>query len=361
MAMGFLTGGLAPSIASTAAPGDSSPDRTARIPIAVLGDSDSQSYQNLPDTSTSTVARGGKFHATTFQWTESLAKLRGDQLDLGTWGVHGMRGRLALAIEWLGLARFAEAHGWEVRAPIKQDHQFNFAFSGDGCSDFFGGWSRQVPRLVRLMDADPEKWRGGIVVVRIGGNDFANDPTNLGMLSRDPNSPEVRRKMDVCIGVIRKTIDAIQLGHPDTRFVLVGIFNNSNWEKYFDLWRSPQMLANINNGLNYYDNAIRKMVESDKRMAFFDDRKWFNSIWGSRDENGLPNYRVLRLGSNVSVTNTGGDAPSNATLADGHAGLVWNALWACALIDLLNERFALNITPISEDELLRYVVSTGAF
>lgn len=363
MAMGFLTGGLAPSIAA-AAEQDTSASASARaprIPLAVLGDSDSQGFQDLLGPGTSALARGGKFHATTFQWTESLAKLRGDELDLGAWGVHGMRGRLAIGIEWLGLARFAEARGWQVRAPMKRDHRFNFAYSGNVCSDLFGGWSRQVPRLVRTMDAEPGKWRNGIVVVRIGGNDFANDRTNLDLLSQDPGSAEVRRKMDFCLGAIKEAIDAIRLGHPDTRFVVVGSFNNSNWERYFALWRSPQMLANIDAGLNYFDGAIRKMAESDPKIAFFNDRQWFRSIWGSRDVNGLPDYRVFELGAGIKVTNTGGDEPSNATIADGHAGLVWNALWARALVNLMNERFALHISPITDDELRRFFVGTGAF
>jgi hypothetical protein len=116
------------SIEKTAAVGG------ARIPLAVIGDSDSQGFHDIHDPNAPAVPRGGRFAASTFQWTEALARMRGDQLDLGEWGVHGMRGRVAAAIEWVGLAPTVESWGWgEVRAPKKRDHRYNFAYSGDGC------------------------------------------------------------------------------------------------------------------------------------------------------------------------------------------------------------------------------------
>ena len=346
--------------AETSASTSASP-ATPRIALAVLGDSDSQGYQNVEGPSASTVPRGGAYHASTFQWTEALARLRGDEFDLGAWGVHGMRGRAAIALEWLGLAHTAESSGWEVRAPVKQDHRYNFAFAGDGCADLFGGWSRQAPRLVRTMDAEPSRWRNGIVVIRIGGNDFGNDPTNLGLLAQDADSPAVRAKMDYCIGEIKKATAAIHSHHPETRIVLVGAFNNSHWERYFDRWQSPPLLANIARGLDYFDDALRAMTQADPRMAFFDDGKWFDSIWGRRGPDGRPDYRVLALGATIRVSNTGGDAPSHATLADGHAGLVWNAKWAQALVALIETSFGLRVAPIADDELQGFLLATGAF
>jgi hypothetical protein len=58
------------------------------IRFAVLGDSDSQSFHDsltLADPS----LRGGPYRATTWQWTEVLARLRGDQIDSGEWGAWG--------------------------------------------------------------------------------------------------------------------------------------------------------------------------------------------------------------------------------------------------------------------------------
>lgn len=358
---------VAISVMLMSAPGMAGGDAAAnastspRIPLAVIGDSDSQGFQDLYPADLKEVPRGGKYHATTFQWTEALARMRGQQLDLGDWGVHGMGGHLANAIEWVGLSGAAESIGWEVRAPKKRDHRFNFAFSGNGCADLFGGWSRQVPRLVRLMDKDPVRWRDGIVVIKIGGNDFANDVPDLDRLASDPASPEVRRKMDFCLGEIGRAVAAIQQKHPQTHIMLGGVFNNANWDEYRDHWHSPQMLANIATGLNHFDDALQRLVAADPRLAFFSDRRWFDALWGARDRDGLPNYRTLVLSSAVQIVNTAGDAPRHATLADGHAGLVWNAKWAQALVDLISTRWNLKITPISDAEVLDFVLATGAF
>ena len=332
-----------------------------RIPLAVIGDSDSQGFQDSYPAGLAEMPRGGKYHDTTFQWGEVLARLRGNEVDLGAPVVLGMGGRLARAVEVVGLTGAAESLGFEVRAPKKRDNRFNFAYSGNGCADLFGGWSRQVPRLIRLMDAEPVRWRDGVVVLKIGNNDFANDIPNIDRLANDPASPEVRRKMDFCLGEIRRAVAAIQQRHPQTRIVLGGTFDNSRWDQYRDHWHSPQMLANISKGLDYFDDALQRMAAADARLAFFSDRRWFDALWGPRDRDGLPNYRTLVLSPSVRVDNTGGDAPWNATLADGHTGLVWNAKWSQALVDLIDARWGLKITPISDAEVLQFVLATGAF
>src|SRR3546814_8912268 len=60
--------------------------RPDRIPLAVLGDSDSHSYQDTISFPVSTPARGGQFRSITLQWTEVLARMRDKDLDLGQWG-----------------------------------------------------------------------------------------------------------------------------------------------------------------------------------------------------------------------------------------------------------------------------------
>ena len=359
----FILAMSAPTLSLPAKATDTTPmqPHLVRIPLAVIGDSDSQGFHDVHDPHAPAVPRGGSYADTTFQWTEALAKMRGDQLDLGEWGMHGMRGRVAAAIEWFGLAGTAESWGWEVRAPKKRDHLYNFAYSGDGCRDLFGGWSRQVPRLVRLMDVDAARWRNGIVVIKIGGNDFANDIPHLDLLAHDPQAPAIRAKMDACLSEVRKAVARIHQTHPQTRIVLGGVFNNVNWEPMHGQWHSPVQLANISKGLDYYDDALLAMVKSDRRLAFFSDRQWFEALWGSRGSDGRPDYRVYRLGPDIEVANNGGDAPSHATLADGHAGLVWNAKWAQALVTLINNRFDMKLTPVTDDDVLRFVMNTGAF
>jgi hypothetical protein len=350
--------GLAAAQAA-AANGGPSQRRDDRIALAVIGDSDSQGFQDLIDRRDRPIPRGGPYHGSTFQWTEVLASLRGDRLDLGEWDVHGMPAWTARVLEWTGLDGAVSSWGWEVRAPRKRDHRYNFAASGEGCTALFGGRSRQVPRLLRLMDEDPARWRTGIVVIKIGGNDFGNGAAQLDLLAKDPAAPSVRAKMDYCIDEIRQAVGTIRQAHPGTRIVLGGVFDNADWERYFDRWQSPLLLTNISKGLDHFDHALQAIAAADPRIAFFSDRRWFDALWGSRDNDGRPRYRVFRLGPDVAVSNSRGDAPWNTTLDDGHAGLVWNAKWAQSLVDLIDARFDALVPAITDEELLRFVRATG--
>ena len=55
----------------------------ALIPLAVMGDSDSHSYQDRIWLPPGDDEPGGPYRAQTFQWTEVLAQLRGTQLGGG--------------------------------------------------------------------------------------------------------------------------------------------------------------------------------------------------------------------------------------------------------------------------------------
>ena len=71
------------------------------IPLAVLGDSDSHAYQDSILIPLSSGKRGGKFRATTLQWTEVLDKLRSTQINQGAWGVWGAPIKIAETLDWL--------------------------------------------------------------------------------------------------------------------------------------------------------------------------------------------------------------------------------------------------------------------
>ena len=58
-----------------------------RVPIAVLGDSDSHSFHDRKYFPHGSDHRGGKYRPITFNWPEVLMRLRGDQIDLGEWRV----------------------------------------------------------------------------------------------------------------------------------------------------------------------------------------------------------------------------------------------------------------------------------
>lgn len=325
--------------ACTPAPSAESPEMN-RIPLAVIGDSDSHGFQDTRSFPPGSPDRGGPNRATTYQWTEALAALRGNEIDLGPRTETGTWGRLARVLDTVGI---------HVRAPRKLDHLHNFAFSGQGCADLWNGPSRQVPRLLELMGHDPQRWRRGVVVIRIGVNTFGSAP-QLDRLARDPADVEVAGLIDTCLQRIGEAVAAIGQQHPQTRVVVVGIFDNRHWAKYLDRWKSAREQANISSGLDRFDKGLRTLASANRQVAFFDDRAWFAGMWGGRDASGAPAYRSVPFGP-LNVTNTAGDAPVNACVADGHAGTAWNTLWARALVDLLNQRFAMGIAPLTDAEM----------
>lgn len=313
-----------------------------RIPLAVLGDSDSHGYHDTASFPVGGSARGGSHRPGTFQWTEVLARLRSDQLDLGPKQLWGQRRSwVANILGWVGIPS---------RHPVKEDHLFNMAVSGAVCAELMQGPSRQAPRLLALMNREPERWRNGIVIVRIGINDLGDTET-LEALSRDPRDAQVAARIAGCVTHIREAVALIGRHHPTVRFVLTGLFNNAHWARNHARWHSSQAQANIAAGLAPFDEAMRASVANLTAAAFFDDQRWFEGLWGGRNAEGQPGYRSVRVGKGFAVDNSNGDHPRYATVADGHAGAVWNALWAQALVALLNERFDSQLRPIEEEEI----------
>lgn len=325
-------------------PVDNSPRTT--IALAVLGDSSSHSYQDSLSFPPGSGSRGGAFHARTFQWTEVLTRLRGEELNLGPWVLWGRSGELAWLRGLLGL------HAG--RAPRKEDYLYNFANSGATCQNLIGGPLQrypQAPRLVELMDRDPARWRNGVVVIRIGSNDWS---TELDEQARDPKAPAIRAVATYCLDQIAATVSLIHAAHPDTRIVLVGIDNELNDPRTLETYRSALAVANIQASFDDFNGQMRAFAGSDARMAFFDLGAWSRSLWGSRGPDGAMEARTVTVGT-LHVTNTVGDAPNNAILVDDHSGLAGNALWAQALVSRLREAFGLPLTPISDAEVARFV------
>lgn len=334
------------AMVATAAPATSA-GAPAPVPpaFAVLGDSDSHSYQDDLSFAADPAARGGPRRASTFQWTEVLARLRPQQLDPGPWAATGWnQRRVADALEWFGLPG---------RHPRKRDYEYNFAISGAVCEDLNEGHRRQVPRLLATVKRDPQRWADGLVLIRIGTNSFGK-VNMLDRLARDPQDATATQVIDACVAHVARAVAALRAAAPGVRVVLVGIFNNAHWVRYHARWQSPAEQRNLETAMDRFDTGLRALAAADARTAFFDDRAWFRGLWGGRGEDGRPAYRAVPFGR-WSVTNTAGDEPQHATLADGHAGTVWNALWAQALVGLLNRRFGLSIPPIETPELVDFV------
>lgn len=347
LALALAAGALVLALWSDGMP-HNTPARSAAasdaIPFAVLGDSNSHSYQDNAWFPADSTERGGAFRSRTFQWTEVLARLRGQQLDPGPWMRWGRPGVIALAREWMGLPG--------GRAPRKEDYLYNFANSGAACKNLMQGRFRQVPRLVALMDEEPERWRRGVVVIRIGLNNWAG---LLDLQASNPDAPELREVMTFCAGEIGAAVRRIHASHPATRILLVGIGNEADDPANFDRWQSAKESRNIGAALDAFNASIRRLTEGDARLAYFDDVAWFRGHWGSRNAEGKPDYKTVEISPVLRVTNTIGDDPHNSVLADLHPGLVWNALWAQALVARLREAFDLPLAPIEDEELRRFL------
>ena len=320
------------------------------VSLAVLGDSGSHSYQDHILMPVSSAYRGGTFRPTTWQWTEVIAQMRGSFVDQGEWGVWGTRRTIARAMRMLG---------WERRTPRKQDFALNFAVSGAGCQDLMSG-NRQAPQLLLVMNGDPERWRNGIVSIKIGAANIGQTAA-LDRFAAEGPTPPVRSEILQCVEWIREAMDLIRRDHPLTRFVLVGITTVADDPPNFDRWIAERERLNISSALDVFDEGLRAIARQDSRVVFLDDRAWVRQTWGERDASGRPAYRSVHLGGRTAVAYTMGDEPIHAIVADGHAGTAWNALWAQHFVGLLNSAFGLQIPPISTDEVAGVVDPTGVF
>jgi hypothetical protein len=325
--------------------------RDGRIPIAVVGDSDSHSYQDRIFLS-NPADRGGAYRPTTYQWTEVLAMLRGHEVDLGEWGTWGTRSKIAALLRILG---------FDGRAPRKQDYRFNYAVSGATCDALFEPPLRQAESLLRMMNEDRRRWQRGIVVIRIGINSVGRT-RDLEYYAVHGLDETVERRLRDCANQVGRAAALIRAQHPRTLVVVVGMSDNTHWALNLGKWRdSPRALARIGDVMQRFDGVLAATVSGDDHAVFFSDRLWFESTWGTRDASGAPAYRSVGFGGSQAVYNAQGDHPVNVTLADGHAGTISNGLWARDLVALLRARFSVPITPIDVVEVARLADPRGDY
>ena len=334
--------------------GTEAPPATA-IPFAVLGDSDSHAYQDTIRIPLESGKRGGANRANTFQWTEILARLRGDSLYQGRWGAWGTPIKIAEFLDWLGVGG---------RTPRKLDFRYNFAVSSAGCDDLMTGYYRQAPRLLTEMSRASDVWKRGIVMIQIGVNTMGQSDA-IARYAKSGATAEVIALIGGCVERHRQAIQLIAAAHPQTRFIVAGIFDNADLAGNVNKWTSPEEIRNISATLDLFDSGLKQLAASQPNVVFIDARDWFHSHWGSRNADGKPAYRSVNLGGAVSVTNTSGDAPYHAILADNHGGTVYNALWANRVIvtinATLNATLGTKIPLLTTAEIARLADPSGSF
>jgi lysophospholipase L1-like esterase len=317
--------------------------RSAPMPLAVLGNSDSHAFHDSLSFPPGSGLRGGAEHARTFQWTEVLAQLRGTVLDQGEWGVHGWHPRMARVAGWFG---------GELRTPRKQDFAFNFAVSGATCAHL-GGARGQVAPLVRLLRERSAAWDDGAIIIRIGINDVGVRAVLDRVATRGVDSAS-RALVDACAREIADAIRRIREAHPTVHVLVVGIADNTNWPPNFDAWRSAAEMQRLAAFHDAFDDTLRRTVGGVPHASFFDDRAWFRDHWGARGPTGELAYRDVCVGG-LAVRHAQSDRLSSSILKDGHAGTVLNALWARSVLQSIIDATGTTVAPIERGEIDAFI------
>lgn len=324
------------------------------VRLAVLGDSDSHAFHDRIDLKFGTdKARGGAQQANTWQWTEVLAKLRADQVEQGPFGeVGGSRALTYVKRRLLGMT--ARHH--------KEDFLYNFAVSGAECSMLNRDGSGQVPALLAEMDQDRAGWtqRPSAVLIRIGINNLGKEG-DLAAFARQGRSEANLAKVNDCADQVEQAVKRIRSGFPAMPILLVGVLNNADWPPFHAKWQEPRALANIGAVLDVFDQRLKDLAKANPGVRFFDDRAFFSGHFGGRGKDGKPAYKTLSFGGSRDVGVSQGDEPFHAVLGDGHAGTVWNGLWAASIVTELNEMLGVKIAPITEGEVARLADPDGRF
>ncbi|MBX7120162.1 MAG: hypothetical protein K1X31_14320 [Gemmatimonadaceae bacterium] len=285
------------------------PPPDGRLRLLVLGDSNAHAYGDTLWFPPGSGLRGGAERA--WQWTEVLARRRGDAIDLGAWG---LRGRSARA------ARLARRLGRTLRVPAKEDFAWCFAWSGAGTADLLGE-DGQATQAAREIARAPAAWADAVAVVRIGFNDLCT-PEALDPVVRDGPTPAWRERVATWTGRILESVRVLRRAQPSLGVVLVGPLDATAWPPLAARYADPAARARVAEAQDAFDAPLRAWAEADPRGAFLEDRAWLR----------------------------GPDAPpAPHFLDDHHCTTAVNAAFAARLVRLLRTRFAATVPPLPDD------------
>jgi hypothetical protein len=308
------------------------PAAGAPRPVAVIGDSDSHSYHD----ELNGIRRGGANNAATLNWLEVWARLAPDEIDPGPFGLAG---------ESHALAYLRTAFGAPAQAPRKRDFLYNYAWSGARCASLSRAWPEQRRWLIARLKADRARWDEGLIVIRIGVNDFAQ-PAHLGLIARNVDAR--RAEIDACLADIEAAVAAIRRVSRAS-IALVGVAHD-----YDTPFAGPDIvpeeaLARVNAALDRFDRALAALAAADPRIAFVDDVGWFRARFGGRMTGDLKPSAAV---AGVEVRNAPGDAPQFLHTADGHPGTIAAGLFLQSMIGILNEQLGWSLTAPTDAEIV---------
>jgi lysophospholipase L1-like esterase len=321
--------------ASDAPPGSAH----GRLNVAIIGDSDSHSYRD----SVNGVRRGGQFHEYSWNWVEIWDRLRSSEINLGPFIESGTRTRYAFLWSLFGMT---------TRTPRKLDFKHNYALSGLGCRSLQDEWPYQGKWLLDQLRAEPDAWRDGLVIIRIGVNDLGQRKHLLRWAITGADA-KAHKKVNDCVTAIRSLVHSLR-NMSSVHIAIVGIAHDYNYEDTFEIWQDVQSIRRISEVLTLYDDGLRSLAAEKSDIVFVDDTTWFRSRFGDRLTRDLQNDFLLA--ESVRIINKVGNNPQFITLADDHAGSVAGALFLSELVHVLNQEFVLSLTPIMEEDVLQLIM-----
>jgi hypothetical protein len=301
----------------------------AGLPVAVLGDSDSHSYHD----SLNGVARGGANNAKTYNWLELWERLRPAEVDPGPFERAGDSRLMAL---------MKEAAGVPTRTPPKLDFLYNYAWSGARCASLDAEWPEQARRFLTRLSAEPSRWADGLVIIRIGINDFGQGP-QLRLWARTPEAAS--QPVESCLDAIGATVAEIRK-RSRVHIALVGI--DRDYNAPFGVLPAADIAA-AEAPLARFDAGLAALAARDPRIVFVEDAVWFEERFGTRADGTLSDAATI---AGFKVANAVGDGPGFLHTADGHAGTIASGLFLQHLVRRLNEKFAWRLSAPSDEEIV---------
>lgn len=309
-----------------------------RLKVAVLGDSDSHHYADphFP------LQRGGAYHDAAWNWAEIWAMTRAHEVDLGPMVDSGHRRSVAAVMDRLTRP---------TRVPRKLDFAYNYTRSGLRCRSLLDAWPEQTRWLLTRLRQTPTAWRDGLVIIRIGVNDFGQRPDHrrFALTGYDEHA---RTLIEACLDAHRRTLAAIR-AVSDVHVALIGIAHDYNRPTTYEDWPEVADVRRIADVLGRFDAGLRRLASTDARVAFIDDVGWFRARLGDRTDGTLRDRFELVPG--MEIWNRLGDRPDHLVLADDHAGTVAGGLFLTHLINGLNAAFDWQLTALSDSEIAALV------
>ena len=316
------------------------------LPIAVLGDSDSHSYRDH----LKGIERGGAYNDRTFSWLEGWHRLRPEEIEPGAFEESGSGRKLAMVQAFFGQS---------PRVPPKLDYAYNYALSGATCSTLQREWPEQGRWLQTRLQNEPERWNDGLIVIRIGVNDFGL-PSHLAQWAEDPATGEA--VVDGCLDDIAAMVTALRDASP-AYIALVGVSHDYNlplvdydYGLKLDKDFSQQELDNVIAVIDRFDQGLARQADGDPRITFIQGGQWYPPHFGSRRDGIRPDAAI----GGVRIVNAIGDSPDHLVTEDCHFGTIASGLFLQGAIRQLNEAFALGLTPITDEELVTLAGLAGS-